>query len=58
MTGEFRRYYNPQWFPESIPTAPYDALLLRKAFEKVRSGYLLVLSGVWITEFTCLYYWV
>lgn len=33
-TGSLRRYYEPQWFSEAIPTTPYDPLLLRKAFEK------------------------
>ncbi|MCO5608465.1 hypothetical protein L7F22_062675 [Adiantum nelumboides] len=32
--GALRRYYEPQWFSEAIPSAPYDPLLLRKAFEK------------------------
>jgi len=33
---EFRRWYNPPWFSEAIPSAPYDPLALRHAFEKVR----------------------
>lgn len=32
----FRRWYNPPWFSEAIPSAPYDPLALRHAFEKVR----------------------
>lgn len=31
----FRRWYNPTWFSESIPSAPYDPLAVRHAFEKV-----------------------
>ncbi|XP_027932517.1 asparagine synthetase [glutamine-hydrolyzing] 2 [Vigna unguiculata] len=31
---EFRRWYNPPWFSEAIPSAPYDPLALRHAFEK------------------------
>ncbi|CAN6325542.1 unnamed protein product [Urochloa humidicola] len=30
----FRRWYNPRWFPEQVPAAPYDPLVLREAFEK------------------------
>ncbi|KAM7517458.1 hypothetical protein LguiB_016420 [Lonicera macranthoides] len=33
-TGELRRWYNPPWFLENIPSAPYDSLVLRQAFEK------------------------
>ncbi|CAA6654745.1 unnamed protein product [Spirodela intermedia] len=29
----FRRWYNPPWFSETIPSVPYDPLVLRKAFE-------------------------
>ncbi|KAL6642056.1 hypothetical protein ACP70R_020237 [Stipagrostis hirtigluma subsp. patula] len=32
--GGFRRWYNPPWFSEAIPSVPYDPLALRKAFEK------------------------
>ncbi|GJN07211.1 hypothetical protein PR202_ga25023 [Eleusine coracana subsp. coracana] len=32
--GGFRRWYNPPWFSEEIPSVPYDPLALRKAFEK------------------------
>ncbi|KAK7289835.1 hypothetical protein RIF29_03804 [Crotalaria pallida] len=31
---EFHRWYNPPWFSEAIPSAPYDPLALRHAFEK------------------------
>ncbi|XP_047324657.1 asparagine synthetase [glutamine-hydrolyzing] 1-like [Impatiens glandulifera] len=31
--GAIRRWYNPPWFSDSIPTVPYDPLLLRRAFE-------------------------
>lgn len=33
-TGSLHRYYEPQWFSEAIPSAPYDPIVLRKAFEK------------------------
>ncbi|VAH10837.1 unnamed protein product [Triticum turgidum subsp. durum] len=33
-TGGLRRWYNPPWFSESIPSAPYDPLLIRESFEK------------------------
>ncbi|KNA18676.1 hypothetical protein SOVF_068530 [Spinacia oleracea] len=32
-TGSFRRWYNPLWFSEAIPSVTYDPLILRKAFE-------------------------
>uniref|UniRef100_A0A0D2PXJ4 Asparagine synthetase [glutamine-hydrolyzing] n=1 Tax=Gossypium raimondii TaxID=29730 RepID=A0A0D2PXJ4_GOSRA len=32
-TGGFRRWYNPPWFSEAIPSVPYDPLVLRRAFE-------------------------
>lgn len=35
-TGGFRRWYNPPWFSEAIPSVPYDPLVLRRAFENVR----------------------
>lgn len=35
MIGGLRRWYNPPWFSESIPSTPYDPLALREAFEKV-----------------------
>lgn len=31
--GGLRRWYNPPWFPEAIPSAPYEPLVLRRAFE-------------------------
>ncbi|RLN13644.1 asparagine synthetase [Panicum miliaceum] len=36
-TGALRRWYNPPWFSESIPSTPYNALLLREMFEKACS---------------------
>ncbi|KAF3789130.1 Asparagine synthetase glutamine-hydrolyzing [Nymphaea thermarum] len=33
LDGGFRRWYNPPWYSEGIPSAPYDPLALRKAFE-------------------------
>ncbi|KAJ0722898.1 putative asparagine synthase (glutamine-hydrolyzing) [Helianthus annuus] len=32
-SGGFRRWYNPPWFSETIPSTPYDPLVLRRAFE-------------------------
>uniref|UniRef100_Q9SP20 Asparagine synthetase [glutamine-hydrolyzing] n=1 Tax=Helianthus annuus TaxID=4232 RepID=Q9SP20_HELAN len=32
-TGGFKRWYNPLWFAETIPSTPYDPLVLRCAFE-------------------------
>lgn len=32
--GSLKRWYNPEWYTESIPSIPYDPLTLRKAFEK------------------------
>ncbi|KAF9596429.1 hypothetical protein IFM89_011258 [Coptis chinensis] len=31
--GGFRRWYNPTWFSEAIPSTPYDPIVLRHAFE-------------------------
>lgn len=33
--GGLRRWYNPLWFSEAIPSTPYDPLVLRRAFENV-----------------------
>jgi hypothetical protein len=35
VSGGLRRYYNPPWFTDIIPSEPYDPLTLRHAFEKV-----------------------
>ncbi|PRQ48704.1 putative asparagine synthase (glutamine-hydrolyzing) [Rosa chinensis] len=32
--GGLRRWYNPQWFLEKIPSTPCDPIVLREAFEK------------------------
>jgi asparagine synthase (glutamine-hydrolysing) len=32
--GSLRRWYNPPWFSEIVPSTPYDPLVLRDAFEK------------------------
>ncbi|KAJ6677972.1 ASPARAGINE SYNTHETASE [GLUTAMINE-HYDROLYZING] 3 [Salix viminalis] len=32
--GGLRRWYNPTWYSEQIPSTPYDPLVLRGAFEK------------------------
>lgn len=34
--GALKRWYNPTWFSEAIPSAPYDPLALRSAFETVK----------------------
>jgi hypothetical protein len=34
-TGGLKRWYNPPWFSETIPSMPYDPLVLRSAFESV-----------------------
>ncbi|TXG74415.1 hypothetical protein EZV62_002994 [Acer yangbiense] len=31
--GGMKRWYNPHWFSEAIPSTPYDPLVLRRAFE-------------------------
>ena len=36
--GELRRWYNPPWFTEMVPSGSYDPLVLRNAFEKASSG--------------------
>ncbi|XP_043719335.1 asparagine synthetase [glutamine-hydrolyzing] 2-like [Telopea speciosissima] len=33
-SGALRRWYNPPWNSECIPSTPYDPLVLRQAFEK------------------------
>ncbi|XP_039003967.1 asparagine synthetase [glutamine-hydrolyzing] 3-like [Hibiscus syriacus] len=32
--GEIRRWYNPPWYLEKIPSTPYDPKVLRETFEK------------------------
>ncbi|KAK7379472.1 hypothetical protein VNO80_04933 [Phaseolus coccineus] len=32
--GGLRRWYNPPWFTEDIPSTPYDPILLRETFER------------------------
>ncbi|XP_010422871.1 PREDICTED: asparagine synthetase [glutamine-hydrolyzing] 3 isoform X2 [Camelina sativa] len=32
--GGLRRWYNPPWFSELVPSTPYDPLLVRETFEK------------------------
>ncbi|KAF5954309.1 hypothetical protein HYC85_007165 [Camellia sinensis] len=31
--GSLRRWYNPSWFSEAIPSTPYEPLVLRRALE-------------------------
>jgi asparagine synthase (glutamine-hydrolysing) len=38
--GGFGRWYNPHWFLEQVPATPYQPLVLREAFEKVRRALL------------------
>lgn len=40
--GGLRRWYNPPWYTEMVPSGPYDPLVLRKAFEKACSGLTLI----------------
>lgn len=35
FSGGLRRWYNPPWFSENIPSTPYNPLVLRESFEKV-----------------------
>lgn len=35
-SGGLKRWYNPTWYSEAIPSTPYDPLVLRQAFENVR----------------------
>ncbi|KAH9701778.1 Asparagine synthetase (glutamine-hydrolyzing) 1 [Citrus sinensis] len=32
-SGGLKRWYNPTWYSEAIPSTPYDPLVLRQAFE-------------------------
>ncbi|KAM7259370.1 hypothetical protein ACFE04_015111 [Oxalis oulophora] len=32
-SGGFKRWYNPTWFSETVPSTPYDPLALRQALE-------------------------
>lgn len=41
LAGALRRWYNPPWFSEQIPSTPYDPLALREAFEKACSALFL-----------------
>ncbi|KHG05830.1 hypothetical protein F383_10738 [Gossypium arboreum] len=34
LDGALRRWYNPPWYSEKIPSTPYDPKVLREAFEK------------------------
>lgn len=39
LVGGLRRWYNPPWYselvPSTLPSTPYDPLVLRNAFEQV-----------------------
>lgn len=35
LVGGLRRWYNPPWYSELVPSTPYDPLVLRNAFEQV-----------------------
>ncbi|PWA52559.1 asparagine synthetase [Artemisia annua] len=32
--GRFKRWYNPPWFSEAIPSKPYDPIVLRRALKR------------------------
>lgn len=34
--GGLRRWYNPPWFSEAVPSTPYDPIVLRRALENVQ----------------------
>ncbi|CAN1224762.1 Asparagine synthetase [glutamine-hydrolyzing] 3 [Linum perenne] len=36
--GTLKRWYNPPWYTEKVPSTPYDPLYLREAFEKACSA--------------------
>lgn len=57
LAGALRRWYNPPWFSEQIPSTTYDPLLLRKAFEKVFSGpsFCAFISIVFLKFFTTIH---
>ncbi|KAK7853767.1 asparagine synthetase [glutamine-hydrolyzing] 3 [Quercus suber] len=40
--GALRRWYNPPWFSEQIPSTPYDPILLRETFKKACSELAVV----------------
>ncbi|KAH7520598.1 hypothetical protein FEM48_Zijuj08G0162000 [Ziziphus jujuba var. spinosa] len=44
--GALRRWYNPPWYLEQIPSNPYDPIVLRKAFEKACSALMLFFAAV------------
>lgn len=44
----FRRWYNPPWFSEAIPSTPYDPMVLRHALEKVYILYYYLPSDEYI----------
>lgn len=42
FSGQLRRWYNPPWYSETIPSTPYDPMILREAFEKVSYSVLVI----------------
>lgn len=34
IAGGLKRWYNPPWYSEQIPSTEYDPIVLREAFEK------------------------
>ncbi|KAB1210253.1 Asparagine synthetase [glutamine-hydrolyzing] 3 [Morella rubra] len=48
--GGLRRWYNPTWYSEDIPSTPYDPLLLRETFEKAHSKLLLAVVKRLMTD--------
>lgn len=53
--GGLRRWYNPPWFSELVPSNPYDPLAVRNTFEKVNSGALSSSRSQISVSLYCLY---
>lgn len=51
FAGGLRRWYNPPWYSESIPSTRYDPILLRESFEKARSELVFVRALVLLFVF-------
>jgi len=41
FVGGLRRWYNPPWFTEKVPSTRYDPTVLREAFERVSYSCLI-----------------
>lgn len=55
LVGGLRRWYNPTWFSELVPSTPYDPLLVRDTFEKVNSGALFSSRSQMSVSLCCFY---